>query len=165
MKKLVLLTVIFVFLLFVHTGIQAQTTKTQLNQLKLMEQFLGKWQQDVGKDTVFVWEFQKFGKAIFANTYNIIKSQKLPFSIVCYGFDKELNKFKGYSLSSNGDYGTWIASFTSQAVYHVDAFQNLNPEVIYKKYDCVFENPNQWTMTTFNQDGVVTAVVKNIKVK
>jgi len=165
MKKLCLTSVIAVLILFLSTGMQGQTTQPQLDQLKLMEQFLGNWQQDVGKDTVFVWEFQKFGKAIFANTYNIIKSQKIPFSIICYGFDKELNKFKGYSLSSDGGYGTWIASFTSQSVYHVDAVQNLNPDIIYEKYDCVFENPNQWTMTTFNQDGVKIAEVKNIKAK
>jgi hypothetical protein len=165
MKKLSLVTVIFVSLLFVSNLIQAQTTLKQLDQLKLMEQFLGTWQQDVGKDTVFMWEFQKYGKAIFANTYNIIKSQKIPFSILCYGFDKELNKFKGYSLSSDGSYGTWIASFTSQSVYHVEAVQNLNPDIIYQKFDCVFENPNQWSMTTFNQNGVKVAEVKNIKVK
>jgi hypothetical protein len=76
-----------------------------------------------------------------------------------------LNKFKGYSLSSNGGYGTWIASFTSQSVYHVEAVQNLNPDITYQKFDCVFENPNQWTMTTFNQDGVKVGEVKNIKVK
>ena len=113
MKKLSLITLIFVSLLFLFNGIQGQATQTQLDQLKLMEQFLGKWQHDVGKDTVYVWEFQKFGEAIFANTYNIIRSQKVPFGIVCYGFDKKLNKFIGYTLFSDRDYGTWIASFTS----------------------------------------------------
>lgn len=165
MKKLCLTAVIFVLLLTITYVIQGQTSQNQLDQVKLMEQFLGNWQQDVGKDTVFVWEFQKFGKAIFANTYNIIKSQKIPFLIACYGFDKELNKFKGYSLSSDGGYGTWIASFTSQSVYHVEAVQNLNPDIIYEKYECVFDNPNQWTMTTFNQNGVKIAEVINIRVK
>jgi hypothetical protein len=165
MKKISSTIFMGVFLLFVSNGIQAQTMHTQLDQLKLMEQFLGKWQHDVGKDTVYVWEFQKFGEAIFAWTYNVIKSQKIPFGIICYGFDKELDKFKGYTLFSGRDYGTWIASFTSPKVYHVDAVQDLNPDIMYQKYDCVFVNPNQWIMTTYDKEGKKLNEVKNIKVK
>lgn len=165
MKKLCLTIVMVVFLMCVSNGIQAQASQTQLDQLKLMEQFMGKWQQDIGKDTVFVWEFQRYGKAIYANTYSIIASQKIPSSIYCYGFDKEENKFKGYTLISNGGYMTWIASFTSPTVFHVEVIQNFNPDIIYRKLDCVFENPNQWTMTTFNKDGVKIVEGTNIKVK
>ena len=165
MKKFCLTTAIAVLLLILSNGLQVQTTQTPLDQLKLMEQFLGTWQQDVDKDTVYVWEFHKSGKAIFANTYNVIKNQKKPPTIVCYGFDSKLNKFKGYTLMANGGYATWIASFTSQRVFHVDAVQDFNPEIIFQKVDCVFENPNQWTMTSFNKDGVKVAEVKNNKIK
>jgi Domain of unknown function (DUF4440) len=148
-----------------ETIIKPSDISKEFNQIELMEQFLGSWQQDVGKDTVYMWEFQKFGEAIFARTYNIIKSQKIPVGIVCYGFDKELNKFKGYTLFYGAGYGTYIASFTSPSVYHVDVVQDLNPNIINRKVDCVFVNPNLWTMTTYDKEGKKLNEVKNIKVR
>jgi hypothetical protein len=46
MKKLSFVTVILVFLLTISNRIQAQTTQTQLDQLKLMEKFVGTWQRN-----------------------------------------------------------------------------------------------------------------------
>jgi hypothetical protein len=165
MKMFCLTIVIAVFWMIFSNGMQAQTTQMQLDQLKLMEQFLGTWQENMGNDSLYVWEFQKHGKTLFANTYYVTKNQKTPHAIVCYGFDRKLDKIKGYSLFTGGGYGTWIASFTSQNVFHIEVTQDLNPATISQKVDCVFENPNQWTMTTFNKDGIKVDEVKNIKVK
>jgi hypothetical protein len=164
MKKLRLTLMVAVFLLICLNEVQAQTVTTNLDQLKLIEQFLGTWQTNASKDTVTVWEFQKFGKAIVANLYNVIKSQKTPYAIVCYGFDSKEGKFKGYSLFAKGNYGTWIALFTTEKKFHVEPVQNFNPKTVSQRVDCVFENPNQWTMTTFNKDGVKVSEVKLYKV-
>ena len=42
---------------------QGQTTQTQLDQIKLMQQFTGTWRADYAKDTVEVWDCQPYGKA------------------------------------------------------------------------------------------------------
>lgn len=154
MKKFYLTTMIAVLLLLCTIGTHAQNVASNLDQLKLMEQFLGTWQTNINKDTVTVWEFQKFGKAIVANLYEVIKNQKTPYAIVCYGFDSKINKFKLYSLFANESYGTYIAAFTSQKTFHVEPVQDFNPEIVYQIIDCVFNNQEQWTMTAFNKDGV-----------
>ena len=58
MKNFCLAAVIAIFLLVCSIGIQAQTTKTQINQLELMKRFIGTWQTNIGKDTIEIWDCQ-----------------------------------------------------------------------------------------------------------
>jgi hypothetical protein len=43
--------------------------------------------------------------------------------------------------------------------------RNLNPETATIKREHVFANPNEWTLTSFNKDGVKTLEYKFKKVK
>ena len=59
----------FVFLLICSTGIQAQTAKSNIDQVKLMQWALGTWKAKVGKDSVQVMESQLYGKSFIQNVY------------------------------------------------------------------------------------------------
>jgi hypothetical protein len=55
---------IAVFLLFSLNGLQAQTSQTKLDQVKLMKQFIGTWKCEMGKDTTWTIECKSYGDRI-----------------------------------------------------------------------------------------------------
>ncbi len=164
MKKRCLTTVIFVFLMLVSKGILGQTAQAQLDQLKLMEQFVGTWQMATGADTVIV-EIQKQGKAFIENDYTIKNGQKNWGSIWTYGFSPAEGKFKIFAVQSTGDYLTLIASFTTEKKWIQEIVQNFNPEKIIMKGEFVFETPTTATASSINSEGAKVEEYKLTKVK
>jgi hypothetical protein len=165
MKKFLLTTGIVLCLLILSNGILAQTTITKLDQLKLMQAFLGKWQATTGKDTVEVWDFQNYGKAIIINVHRVIKDVKTPYYKNNIAFDPKEGKFKGFALWTDAGYVTWIASFTSEKLLSGDMVQNFTPGTSFIKFENVLVNPNEWTWTQFNKDGVKVLEYKFSKIK
>ena len=154
-----------VFLLTWATGIQAQTAKSNLDQVKLMQQGLGTWEANVGKDTVEVRETQQYGKAFTVNVYYNIKGTKSPYYIANYCFDLKDGKFKGFTLYANGEYVTWIGIWTAEKKLSLDLVQNFKPETVLRKIEIVNETPTKMTWTTFSTDGKKTGELKYNKVK
>jgi hypothetical protein len=150
--------------MFVSKGILGQTGQTQLDQLKLMEQFVGTWQMATGADTVIV-EIQKQGKAFVENDYTIKNGQKNWGSIWTYGFSPDEGKFKIFAVQLTGDYLTLIASFTSEKKWVQEIVQSFNPEKVLMRGEFVFETPETATATSFNSEGVKTEEYKLIKIK
>jgi len=165
MKKLGFVTVIFVFLLFVSNGIQAQTTQTQRNQLELVKQFLGTWQANTGKDTMDVWECRQHGKAFIENGSLIINGKKSFNYEETYGFSSKEGKFKGFVIYPTGTYMTWIGSFTSEKKMSGDIVRDFNPGAVTGKFEAVIETPTSITFTFLNTSGVKTQEVKYQKIK
>jgi hypothetical protein len=164
MKKLCLITVIAVFLLFLTIGTQGQTTQPQLDQLKLMEQFVGIWHLLTSSDTVIV-DIQKYGNAFVENDYELKNGKKNWGSIWTYGFSPDVGKFKIFAVQSTGDYLTLIASFITEKKWIQEIVQNFNPEIVLMKGEFVFDTPTTATATSFNSEGVKTEEYKLIKVK
>jgi len=162
MKNICLTTTVAALLLIFSNGVQAQTN---LDQLKAFEQYLGVWQVNVAEDTIEIWEFKQYGKDFVINVNQVIKGQKTPLFISNIGFDSKEGKFKGFMLYHNGDYSTWIGLFTSEKKFSGDVVQDFNPEITWAKFENVFVNPKEWTMTQFNTDGVKTSELKFIKVE
>ena len=165
MKKTCLTITIAVFLLVCSKGIQGQTVTTNLDQPKLMLQFLGKWQANVGKDTVEVWDCQVYGKAFTSNVYHVIKGQKTPLYTNNISYNPEDGKFKGFQLSAGGGYGTWIGSFTTEKKLEGILVQNFNPEPANGKFEIIFKNLNEFTYLIYNTQGVKTSELQYVKVK
>ena len=166
MKKFCLTTTIAVFLLLsISNGIQGQNVTSNLDQPKLMLQFLGKWQANVGKDTVEVWECQVYGKAYTSNVYQVIKGQKYSLYTNNISYGPKEGKFKGFQLTADGGYGTWIGSFTSEKKLEGIMVQNFNPEPASGKFEIIFKNLNEFTWVIYNTQGVKTAELQYVKVK
>jgi len=164
-KTLLLTTLMFAFLLNCSTGINAQTAKANLDQVKLMPQRLGTWEATVDKDTVLVREHQEFGKGYTANMYYIIKGNKSPYHIANSCFDSKEGKFKGFTVYANGNFYTWIGLWTTEKKFSIDLVQNFNPEKVLGKVDYVYETPTSMIETRFNAAGVKTVERKYKKVK
>ena len=165
MKKLSSTTLVFVFLLFISNGIQAQSTQTKLNQVELAKQFLGTWQANTGKDTVQMWEGKLYGKALIANAYMVIKGIKSDSYMSCFGYDDRDDKLKGYNLLPSTDFGTWIGMFTSEKVFKIDGVDTFKPEIIWWKSEFEFKTPTEIIARNFSPDGVKTGEWTFKKVK
>ena len=165
MKKFWLTAVIALFILNCSNGLQAQTNVSNVDQLKLMEKFLGNWQLDGDKDTLVVNEFQQYGKAFVETYYQIIDGKKTWLSIWSYSFSSKEGKFKFFGLNSNGGYSTWIASFTSEKIWIQHRVQNFNPEKVLAKAEIVFINPAHIIVTFYNAADVKTGEQKWSKVE
>ena len=164
-KAFFLTTMMFVFLLMCSTGIQAQTAKSNLDQVKLQQQRLGTWEANVGKDTVEVWEAQQYGKSFITTVSYNIKGKKTPFYTNNYCIDSKEGNIKGFVLYADGHYGTWIGLWTTEKKLNADIVQNFKPETVLVKVELVYETPTKMTFTSFNTDGKKTGELKFNKVK
>jgi len=164
MKKLSFTAAIFVCILFLSVETPGQTLTSSLDQLKLMEQFLGTWQLTTSSDTIIV-EFQKYGKAFVENDYSVKDGKKEWGSIWTYGFAPDEGKFKIFAVMLTGDYMTIIGSFTSEKKWVQEIVQNFNSEKVLMRGEFVFDSPSTATATSFNSEGVKTEEYKFIKIK
>jgi len=165
MKKLSLTTLIFAFLLLSFNGIQAQTAQTKLNQVELVKQWLGTWQNDVNKDTVDIWEAKPYGKAIIATVYRVIKGVKSDSYVVNFGYDDRDDKLKGFNLFPNTDFMTWIGVFTTDKLFKVDALDSFKPDIVWFKNEIEFKTPTDMIVRGYDAKGVKTGEWTYKKVK
>jgi len=151
-----------VFFLICSSGILAQTN---LDQSALMKQFIGKWQGNTGKDTLEVWEFVQYGKALKFESYLMIKGKKTENYVSTMVYDQEINKFKGLNVGYTGWLAPWIGEFTSTNKFCGDFVQNFNPQAIFGKFELAIENPTNYALISLNKDGVKEWEIKFKKVK
>ena len=164
-KTFISTSIMFVFLLIGSTGIHAQTAKSNLDQFKLMQQGIGTWETNIGKDSILVRESQQYGKSFIQNVYYSIKGKKTPYYTNNFCIDSKEGNIKGFTLYADGRYGTWIALWTTEKKFHADIVQNFRPETVLYKVENVFETPTKMTWTNFNADGTKTGEFKYTKVK
>lgn len=165
MKKLSLTTLIFVFLLLISYGIQAQSVQTSLNQVELAKQFIGTWQGVAGKDTVQMWEGKPYGKALVINVYMVIKGKKSDLYMSCFGYDDRDDKLKGINLLTDANYETWIGAFTADRIFKVDGLDTFKPELVKWKAEFNFKTPSEVVISHLNTDGIKTGEWTYKKVK
>jgi hypothetical protein len=152
-------------LLFCLNGVQAQTTTTSLDQLKLNQSFVGTWQQDIGKDTISFWEVQQFEKATVSTATLKIKDKKSFIFADNWVYSSNQDEFKGVKIYPGGGYGTWIAKFTSEKKFSGDWVRNFNPGEVTGKFEVIFETPSEMTIIQYDATGVKKWEFKAIKVK
>jgi hypothetical protein len=164
-KAFFLTTTVLVFLVICSTGIQAQTAKPKLDQVKLMPQRLGTWEATGEKDTIWVREHQEYGKAYTANVYYIVKGNKSPSYVSNSSFDAKEGKFKGFTLYANGAYTTWIGLWTAEKKFSLDVVQDLKSDAVLAKVEYVYETPTSMVENRFSATGVKMLERKYKKVK
>jgi hypothetical protein len=165
MKKYCSATVFAIFLLVCSTGMQAQTDKTQINQLEIMKRFIGTWQTNIGKDSLEVWDCQPYGEGFIINVSRIIEGCETPYYINNVGFDSGDGKLKGYVLWPSGDYMTWIATYNAEKKFKVELVVNFNPEAVWTRYEMVYVGPKERNWINYDLAGEKISEFKFIKVK
>ena len=166
MKKLCFTTMIAVFLLIFNNGLQAQTTQTKLDQLKLFKTlYVGTWQRVISKDTVQVLEIQQFGNAFVENIFLVVNGKKtFQFGISTVYSPKEDN-FKSFWFYQNGSYNTSIGSYTSENKLSFNYVENFNPEKVLRKAEKIHDTPDSYTAVFYKTDGTKGGEYKWTRVK
>ncbi len=151
-------------LTFVHET-SAQSKQTKLNQLELYKQFIGKWQANIGTDSLEIREIREYGMSYVIDVHRVVNGQKIPVYINSISFDGLDGKFKGFFLYPNGRYFTWIGLFTKNNYFSGNIVFNFNPAVVWSEFYAEFINPDEFTCTNFNQEDNKTSVMKFTRIK
>ena len=165
MKKLFLQTAIIVSLLLLSTFVQGQTSQMQLDEVKLTQRFIGTWQEDLGKDSVNLWEVQQYGRAFISTGYHVFGGEKSFWFSQNWSYYPRLGKSKGYNLYSSGAYQTWFSSFTSENKWSGIMVRDFDPEAVVSTGEIVFETPTNIVITYFNLQGEKTGEVELHKIR
>jgi len=163
--KIFLKTILVITILFCSVGIQGQTKQPKLNQMELYKQFTGTWQAEIGIDSIEMRECRAYGLSFVIEVYQKIKGQQIPMYINNISFDSNEGKFKGFLLYPNGGYFTWIGLFTKNNFFSGEIVFNFIPNAVWSSFHASFINPNEFTCTNFNQEGMQTIEMKFVKVK
>lgn len=162
-KNLLLFSIVFILLVYTN-GIQAQTTETKLNQVELMKQFVGRWQHDISKDTIAIWECQQYGNAFVSNMYRIINGKESFLLSENWVFSPKENKFFGFLMLPSGNYGTWISSFTDEKKWAGDYLLNFNPNEVIGKFELTLDTSTKIIAASLNKDGKIMRVKNWLKI-
>jgi hypothetical protein len=150
MKTFIWATIIVVPLLLCSVKALPQSSGQIPDQSKLMQAWVGTWQQKLGKDTVEVWKIKKYGNSFTMDVNLEIKGKKIHLRKNNYTFSTEDGKFKGFQVYYDGSCDTWTGLFTSDKKFSLEVTKNFMPASTVYKYEMVMETPASFTITRFD---------------
>ena len=102
MKKLYTLFLACLILIFFFLNTTAQSSQGDLDQVRLMKQFIGTWTTELGKDTIIYWEITPLEMG-FEHVINMeIKGNKHHYLKAIGGFTSDYKNAIWYGLRPNG---------------------------------------------------------------
>ena len=93
MKTFIKTILIVGFVLINTFGLQAQMTENKLDQVDLMNKFVGRWKCELGKDTVMIGDNVAFGTGLVCSNQIIANGKILNSVKQLHGYDKKTDKF------------------------------------------------------------------------
>ena len=145
MKKWYLTLLSFALTLCLSLSLEAQSDDAELNQVKLMEQFIGSWNCTIGEDTVIELKIIPFGKAL--NLYREVKvrDEILMAYTGIYGLSQDGKTVITAGAAKDGsltlDYGRFVSSTKFVAEMYFDNM--MNPLAI---EEVEFQSPDSFTV-------------------
>ncbi len=103
MRKFCFISMIAAFLLFFTIRIQAQTTQTKPDQVKLMKQFIGYWKCEVSKDTTIFFDTKPYGTGYDNNFMYVTKGKTIVEGKEFGGYDKMIDKYIYVEVTKGSD--------------------------------------------------------------
>jgi hypothetical protein len=93
MKRLYSFSLGLIFILLCMNGIYAQTNQSGPNQMELLKQFTGTWENKTNKDTLYTAEFKRYGNDGLDFTLKSVTQGKLWLEMKqLWGYDKKSDK-------------------------------------------------------------------------
>lgn len=118
----------------------AQTTQTKLNQVELMKQFIGTWECELGKRTIYRSDNKQFGNGM-ACIIQVISNGEIVDSVEqLFGYDANTDKFVLAELIKSSSIveisSVW---FTSE---HTGEIITTDPDHTKRKFNFEFITPD-----------------------
>jgi hypothetical protein len=147
MKKIILITIIEISLFIAIDGIQAQTSVNQLDQVALMKQMIGTWQNEFASDTSIIWEIKAYGNGLEMHYKFTTKGKTYREVKQLVGFDTNFENFVTYTLFPSGLYILFSGRFISDKKSYVEVKDKMNPEKVLSRGEYEFKTTDMFTVT------------------
>lgn len=147
---------ICLFILFNMNRLQAQTSERKLDQVKLMQQFIGTWEGEFGDSSVFVCENKQFATGIISNSHITTNGEIVESVAQLYGYDKKADKFIIAELKGSSSVIeiclTWFTTITTGEIIIT------NPENAPYSFKFEFKTPDMIEQTAIQNNKVVNKI-------
>jgi len=140
--------------------VKAQTKQTKLNQVELINQIVGSWKFESGKDTIVYADFTTYGTGIDVNTKYVTKGKTFMESRINWAYNKRLDKMIGLKQNKGGDIASlWSVHFISKNKYVLAPYKDIaNPEHSSSKVVGIFKSPELLEITYYSNNKPVKIV-------
>jgi hypothetical protein len=166
MKKICLTITSALFLLFLLNGVQAQTNQTELNQVECINQLVGSWEYEYGKDTTGYDDYTSYGTGIDVNSKYVTKGKTFMESRINWAYDKTLDKIIGLYQIKGGEIALlWAVQWISKNKYVVVPYKDIsNPEDASTKIEGTLKSNDLVEVIFYgNNKPINTVILKRIK--
>lgn len=165
MKTFYEIVVTFISLFLAINGVQAQSTQTGLDQIKMMQQLTGSWKAEIAKDTIALWEIKSTGTALDCSYQYMTGGNILFEGKQEWEYDKKTDKNIGTQMTNGKKEPIGLAWFISKNKYiMVSPTDNANPDKIYWKIEGEFKDPDTFVQTNIvNDKPTNTVIFKRVK--
>jgi hypothetical protein len=127
MKKICLTIQITAFLLICLNGLQAQTTQTKLNQVELINQIVGSWKYEYGKDTTGYADWTIYWTGLDAYGKIVSKGKTIREQRINWVYDKKQDKIIGLSQIKGEDIASLLVSqWISKDKYVIIPYKDIS---------------------------------------
>ena len=145
MKKIIfsfLVLTVFAFG-FIVCG-SAQSSETDLDQVELMKQFIGKWAAEWRKDSTWLWEITPSNKGYVHTFYLQVKGKTVLTYGGIIGFGDEYRNVNLFILGPNGFISRDIGGFVSDNEYIAERFPAEHKKTVLETWECTFITPDKF---------------------
>ncbi|MDP3150797.1 MAG: hypothetical protein Q8N83_16895 [Ignavibacteria bacterium] len=159
MKSFCITILIAMFFLISIKETYAQTTQTQLIQVELMKQFIGTWECELGKRTIYRSDNKQFGTGM-ACIIQVISNGEIVDSVEqLFGYDASTDKFVLAELiKSSSIVEISSAWFTSE---HKGEIVTTHPDSEKRKFNFEFITPDLLKETATLDNNIVVEMEFN----
>ena len=132
-------------------------TSKKLNQIEFMNQFLGTWKAEYGKDTILIYNARPFGNGSVRDWTLSTKGKIITSAKVLYGYDSKSDKQIQATLSeSSPEIELWAWWATSKNTSEGVPLKDItNPENAVSKMKTESKSPDMFIMTNLVNNKVV----------
>ena len=157
MKTLFRAIMIAVCLFLSVSIMQAQNTKVKIDQVDFMQNFIGIWKAESGRDTIMVFNVVPYGKGSEREFSMSTKGKVISIAKMLFGYDEESDKIIEaiiYKASPNLMINVWWATSqnTSEGVLLKDI---SNPGNAILKMKCELTSPDEFILTHILNNKVI----------
>jgi len=145
-KKILFVMILIIPLTWIN-GVYAQKTVAQQDQVMLMKQMIGTWQNEFVPDTSIIWEIKPYGKGLEMHYQFTTKDETLREVKQLLGFDSQFENFVTYTLFPSGRFILFIGKFVSDKNSYVEVRDQLNPEKVLSRSEYEFKTADMFTVT------------------
>ncbi len=126
-------------------NLHAQSSETDLDQVELMKQFIGKWTAEWTKDSTWLWEITPSNKGYVHTFYLQVKGKTVLTYGGIIGFGDEYRNTNLFILHQDGFISRDIGGFVSENKYIAERFFPLDKKTVLGTWECTFLTPDKYT--------------------